>query len=171
MKKLLLGLLVLGLTIPAHAQITKIKTEELSEVIVYATNYKYLTNANTQEVASIPVTALERKAAAYDIRNSDIYFDDYDFYEVAFYVPDGRILATYDKDGKILRTAEKYKDINLPHAVKEAILDRFPEWAITKDVYLVRYHDVDGITKKYKLKLVNGDKVLRVKLDAGGNFL
>eukprot|EP01013_Petalomonas_cantuscygni_P035105 TRINITY_DN63332_c0_g1_i1.p1 TRINITY_DN63332_c0_g1~~TRINITY_DN63332_c0_g1_i1.p1 ORF type:complete len:170 (+),score=1.28 TRINITY_DN63332_c0_g1_i1:50-559(+) len=169
MKKVLLGLLLMGLTIPSYSQI--VKTEELSEVIVYATNYKYLSNVNSQEVTSIPVTALERKVAAYDIKNSDIYMDEYDYYEVAFYIPEGKILAAYDKDGKIMRTAEKFKDINLPNTVKEAILERFPQWTITKDIYLVSYHDEKGINKKYKLKLVNGDKVLRVKLDAGGNFL
>ena len=169
MKKLMLGLFLIGLTIPSFSQI--IKTEELSDVVVYATNYKYLNNVNSQEVASIPVTALERKVAAYDIKNSDIYMDEYDFYEVAFYIPEGKILAAYDKDGNIIRTAEKFKDINLPLSVKEAVLDRFPEWTITKDIYLVTYHDDKGTTKKFKLKLVNGDKVMRVKLDAGGNFL
>ncbi len=169
MKKVLLGLFLMGLTIPSYSQV--VKTEELSEVIVYATNYKYLSNVNSQEVTSIPVTALERKVAAYDIKNSDIYMDEYDYYTVTFYIPEGKILAAYDKDGKIIRTAEKFKDINLPVTVKEAVLERFPEWTITKDIYLVTYHEDKGINKKYKLKLVNGDKVLRVKLDAGGNFL
>lgn len=169
MKKLLLGLFLIGLTIPSYAQI--VKTEELSEVIVYATNYKYLSNVNSQEVTSVPVTALERKVASYDIKNSDIYMDEYDYYEVAFFIPEGKILAAYDRDGKIIRTAEKFKDINLPLEVKEAVLNRFPEWTITKDIYLVTYHEDKGMSKKYKLKLVNGDKVLRVKLDAAGNFL
>lgn len=169
MKKILLGLFVVGMTIPSFSQI--VKTEKLSEVIVYATNYKYLNNVDTQEVASIPVEALERKVAAYDIKNSDIYFDEYEFYEVAFYIPEGKILATYDKNGKIIRTAEKFKDINLPNGVKKAVLERFPNWVITKDIYIVHYHDDKGVNKKYKLKLVNGDKVMRVKTDASGNFL
>ncbi len=169
MKKILLGLFVIGITIPAFSQI--VKTEKLSEVIVYATNYKYLNNVDTQEVASIPVQALQRKVAAYDIKNSDIYFDEYDFYEVAFYIPEGKILATYDKDGRIIRTAEKFKDINLPIGVKEAVLKRFPNWTITKDIYIVHFHEDKGVKKKYKLKLVNGDQVMRVKTDASGNFL
>lgn len=169
MKKLLLGLFIIGLTAQSHAQI--IKTEELSEVIVYATNYKYLTNVNTKEVASIPVELLERKVAAFDLKNSEYYQDDYDLYQVNFYIPEGRILAAYNKDGKLLRTAEKFKDINLPSSVKESVFERFPGWAITKDVYLVNYHEDKGVTKKYKLKLVNGDKVVRVKTDENGNFL
>ncbi len=169
MKKALLGLLVFGLTTHAYTQV--IGTEQLTEVTVFATNYKYLSNVNTQEVASIPVDLLQRKVAAFDVKNSDLYQDDFDLYNVTFYVPEGKILAAYDGDGKLLRTAEKFKDINLPAAVKESVLDRFPEWTITKDIYLVNYHDSKGVTKKFKLKLVNGDEVLRVKLDETGKFL
>ena len=56
MKKIIFGFLALGLTAQVSAQI--IKTEELSEVTVVATNYKYLNNANSQEVASVPVQML-----------------------------------------------------------------------------------------------------------------
>lgn len=169
MKKIVFGLLFLGLTTQAFAQI--IKTEKLSEVTVYATNYKYLNNVNTQEVASIPVEMLQRKVAAYDIKESELYNDEYDIYRVSFFIPDGKILAAYDGEGKLLRTAERFKDINLPTAVKEAVLDRFPGWIITKDIYLVHYHDKKGVSKKYKLKLENGDKTMRVKLDEKGKFI
>ena len=169
MKKVLLGLLIGGLTTQAFTQV--IATEQLSEVTVFATNYKYLSNASTEEVASVPVDLLQRKVAAFDLKNSDLYQDDYDLYNVTFFIPEGKILAAYDGEGKLLRTAEKFKDINLPTVVKEAVLDRFPEWRITQDIYLVNYHDRKGITKKYKLKLENGDEVLRVKLDENGNFL
>lgn len=169
MKKILLGLLALGLTIPATAQI--IKTEELSEVVVYATNYKYLQNVNTEEVASVPVELLERKVAAFNVKDSEYYQDDWGVYNINFYIPDGRILAAYDSDGKLLRTAERFRDVNLPMAVKKAVLDRFPNWTITKDVYLVNYHEDKGVTKKYKLKLENGEETVRVKVDEKGEFL
>lgn len=169
MKKIMLGLLTLGLMAQANSQI--VKTEKLSEVTVVATNYKYLNDVNSQEVASIPVQMLERKVAAYDIKSSDFYQDDYDLYNITFYVPEGKILAAYDKEGKLLRTAEKFKNINLPISVKEAVLDRFPEWKITKDIYMVSYQDTKGARKSFKLKLENGDKTLRVKLDENGNFM
>ncbi len=169
MKKLLFGLLVFGFTTQFFAQI--IKTEQLSEVTVYATNYKYLTNVNTGEVASIPVEMLELKVAAFDVKGSEFYQDDYDFYEINFYIPEGTILAAYDKDGKLLRTAERFKDINLPQSVKEAVWDKYPKWVITKDVYLVSYKDGRGANKTYKLKLENGDKTIRIKLDENGVIL
>lgn len=169
MKKIVLGLLALGLTTQVSAQI--IKTEELSEVTVVATNYKYLNNVNSEEVASIPVKMLERKVASYDIKNSDFYQDDYDLYNITFFIPEGKILAAYDKDGKLIRTVERFKDINVPLAVKNAVLDRFPEWKISKDIYRVNYNDKKGSKKTYKLTLVNGDQTLKVKTDEDGNFI
>lgn len=169
MKKIALGLIFLGLTTQGFAQ--DVQTEELSEVTVYATNYKYLNDINTGEVASVPVEMLHRKVAAFDVKDSEFYQDDYELYTIQFFIPEGKILAAYDKDGKLLRTAEKFKNINLPNSVKKAVLDRFPEWTITKDIYMVQYHDMKGSSKKYKLKLENGDKTLRVKVDESGNFL
>lgn len=169
MKKMLIGLVALGLTTQAFTQI--VKTEQLSEVTVYATNYKYLNDVNTEEVASVPVDLLEKKVAAFDLKSSEFYQDDYDLYNITFFIPEGKILAAYDKDGKLIRTAEKFKDINLPTSVKTAILNRFPEWTVTKDVYRVNYHDSKGVNKRYKLKLENGDETVRVKVDELGNFL
>lgn len=169
MKKILLGLFALGLTTQAFSQI--IPTVELSEVTVYAANYKYLNNANTEELASIPVKLLQQKVATYDIKSSEYYQDDYDLYNITFFIPEGKILAAYDGEGKLLRTAEKFKDINLPTTVKNAVLERFPEWTITKDIYVVSFNEAKGVNKTYKLKLENGDKMLRVKLDEKGKFL
>lgn len=168
MRKLIIGLLVLGLTIPAFSQITK--TEKLSEVVIVATNYKYLNQVGQDEVA-IPVKMLQRKVATYDIKTSDFYDDEYDFYSVNFFIPEGKVLAAYDKDGKIIRTVEKYKDIALPKHVVNSVVKRFPGWTIAKDAYLVNYHNEKGVTKKYKLTLENGDKRMKVKTDAEGNFL
>jgi len=168
MKKLMIGLLVLGLTTQAFAQITKV--EKLSEVVVVAVNYKYLNQVDSQE-AAVPVELLQRKVATFDLKNSDFYQDDYDIYTVSFYIPEGKILAAYDKDGNILRTIEKFKDITLPMSVAKSVTKRFPGWTISKDVYLVNYHHKKGVDKKYKLTLENGDKRMRIKSDAEGNFL
>jgi hypothetical protein len=125
----------------------------------------------SEEPAAIPVEMLERKVAAFNLEDSDYYQDDYDFYQIRFFIPDGKILAAYDKDGKILRTIEKFKNVKLPESVSNAVLDRFPGWTVSEDTYLVNYHQTKGVEKSYKLTLVNGDKKIRVKLDDKGNFL
>lgn len=169
MKKIVLGLLAIGLTTQAFAQV--VTTEQLSEVVVVATNYKYLNNVNTGEVAAVPVKMLERKVAAFDPTSSEFYLDEFDRYNISFYIPEGKILAAYDREGKLLRTVERFKDINIPNSVKKAIYDRFPEWTVTKDIYRVNYSDKKGAKKTYKLTLQNGDKTLKVKTDEDGNFL
>ncbi|GAA4272764.1 nicotinate-nucleotide adenylyltransferase [Aquimarina gracilis] len=167
MKKIVLGLLVFGFTFQSFSQ----NVEQLAEVWIIATNYKYLSETDAEDEA-LPIELLQRKVATYDIKSSDIYNDEYDHYEVAFYIPEGKILAAYDKDGKVLRTVEKFKNVKLPVSVSQSIQKRFPGWNVTKDVYLVNFHDKKGVTKKmYKLRLENGDKLIRVKTDDEGNFL
>lgn len=168
MKKCILFVLMIGFIAQSYAQDPKI--EQLSEIVLIATNYKYLDKAGEYDVDPA-VDRLQRTAATYDIKNSEMYRDDYDKYYVSFFIPEGKILASYDKDGKILRTAEKYKDIYLPQSVKSAVTFRYPNWTIAKDIYLVNYYEEGESNKRYKLKLVNGDKTLRVKVDENGNFL
>lgn len=168
MKKFILSLLVIGLASQVYSQITKV--EELSEVVVTAVNYKYLNQTDNKE-AAVPVQMLQRKVAAYDVTTKDYYQDDYDYYTVEFYIPDGKIVAAYDTNGKILRTIEKFDDVKLPTAVSEALLDRFPNWTVSKDVYRVTYTDKKGAKKVYKLKLENAEKTMKVKMNEDGEFL
>jgi hypothetical protein len=162
--KLLLGALIVGFTMPSFAQ------EILPEVTLSAVKYKYLSAVDHKELAQ-PVKLLERKVAEYDIKNTDYYSDEYDEYSVNFYIPQGYILASYDKDGKLLRTAEKFKNVALPSAVTQAVVTRFPQWSISNDVYLVTYEDAKGATKVWNLLLKNGDKRLKVKLNEKGEFI
>ncbi|WP_299218503.1 nicotinate-nucleotide adenylyltransferase [uncultured Aquimarina sp.] len=166
MKKIVVSLLFLGLTIPSFSQ----KTEELPEVVIIATNYKYLRALDSGD-EPLSVDLLQKEVASYDLKNSDVYEDEYELYHVSFYIPDGKILAAYDKNGKVLRTIEKFKNVKLPRNVIEAVTKRFPGWVIAKDVYLVNYHSEKGVTKKYKLRLQNGKKRIKVKTDEFGKFL
>lgn len=168
MKTLIISLLAIGITGLAYSQ--EAKLEELSEVVVEAVNYKYLSTTDNKE-AAVPVKMLERKAAAYDVTTKDYYQDNYDYYSVSFVIPDGKLVAVYDPDGKILRTIEKFKDIQLPDAISKALQDRFPNWEIVQDVYRIRYEDRKGALKNYKIKLQNGEKTMKVMMSEEGEFL
>ena len=168
MKKLILGLFILGLTTQVIAQVTKV--EELSEVVVTAVNYKYLNQTDNLE-AAVPVQMLQRKAAAYDIKAQEFYQDDFDFYTVSFYIPDGKLVAVYNPEGEILRTIEKFDNVKLPIEISQALAERFPNWEPIKDVYRITYKDTRGANKVYKLKLRNGDKTMRVKMNEDGDYL
>ncbi|MBS1563191.1 MAG: nicotinate-nucleotide adenylyltransferase, partial [Bacteroidetes bacterium] len=135
-----------------------------------AANYKYLRAVGGDEVAA-PVQKLQRAAAAYNVKKSEYYEEDYDNYFISFYIPDGQILAAYDKSGKLIRTAEKYKNVKLPSAVTSSVSTRFPNWAISADTYQVTYYEEKGAAKRYKLLLQNGDKRLRIQVGEDGQFL
>ena len=168
MKKFIIGLFVIGLTSPVLAQVPKV--EQLSEVVVTAINYKYLNATDSKEVA-IPVKMLERKVAAYNVENSEFYSDDFEFYTVSFLIPEGKIVAAYNAEGEIIRTIERFEDVKLPSTVRDAVAERFPKWEIVNDVYRVTYNQKKGANKSYKLKLKNGDKTMKVKVDDTGEFL
>ena len=168
MKKLIISLLALGMGIPIMAQ--EVRTEELSEVVVMPANYQYL-NATDNRVASIPVKMLQRKVASFDAEEAGFYEDDWGIYTVSFYIPDGKIVAMYDKDGKVVKTIERFSDIALPPAVRNAIAQRFPNWQMAGDSFRTNFKDDKGAEKTYKVKITNGDKTMRVKLNEAGEFL
>ncbi len=168
MKKLLLGLFIFGLTTQVYSQTTR--TEQLTEVVVTAVNYKYLNQSDNMD-AAIPVKVLQRKAASYDLKAQDYYEDDFDFYTVSFYIPDGKLVAVYNPEGQILRTVEKFNDVRLPESVRIALAERFPNWQPVSDVYKITYKNTRGAKKIYKIKLQNGDKTMKVKLNEDGDYL
>jgi hypothetical protein len=162
--KLLLGSLIVSSAMTCFAQ------EKLPEITLTAVRYKYLSAVDNKQMAE-PVKFLERKVAEYDVKNSEYYDEDYKDYTISFYIPEGYILASYDKDGRLLSTAEKFKNIAVPAAVAEAVAKRFPEWSIAGDVYRVNYENDKGAKKVWKLLLKNGDKRLKVITNEKGEFI
>jgi hypothetical protein len=165
MKKIMYLLVSVGFVSQMNAQEIK-----LPEVIISAVNYKYLNAVNTED-SDPSVTRLEQEVAFYNIKDSDLYEDEYDTYMIEFYIPDGRIVAAYDKDGNILRTIEKFKSVKLPKDVRDAVFTRFPNWTLDKDAYFVNFENNKDAKKVYKIKLRNGNEVMRIKIDAEGNFM
>lgn len=166
MKKIISFGLIILISSSICAQVTELKEVELTAV-----SYKYL-NAVDSEDNAIDVKILEEKVATYDVKSSEFYNDEYDIYYVSFYIPDGKILAAYDKDGNLIRTIEKFKNIKIPKLVRESIAKRFPYWAMTEHVYKVNFHEQSQVARKqYKVRLENGDKKMNVKLDENGNFM
>ena len=168
MKKLILGLLVLGLTTQIYAQV--VDDGQLPEITVYAVNYKYLNSVDSDDL-DLGVKKLEREVANFDYRNSDMYNDDYGTYNISFYIPNGQIVAAYDNDGRIVKTIERYSDVAPPKSVRKTVTKKYPGWSITDDIYKVSYHQDKGVTQTYKLLLINGKEKTRIITDANGNIL
>jgi len=197
MKNLIIGLIITGLTTTGFAQdksnefeVALKEVEEtptdyfsrddsnefivtLEEVVIEGVNYKYL-NAIGYKDAAEPVKLLSKKAASFDLKNSNIYDheDNEKDYYVQFKTPEGKILAMYDNEGEIIRTSEKFKDISLPLAVLNGIVDRYPGWMISSDIYRVTYVKDRELNKIYMLfieKTNIGKRV--VKMDENGRII
>ena len=172
MKKLILGLLIFGLTIQGYSQVDdESKPIELSEVNITAANYKYLNSVGDTETA-IAVTQLEKTVASFDLKNSKYFEEESDEYLVYFKVPVGKILAAYDNEGEIIRTQEKFVDIQLPLKVSNTIVDNYPGWKITGDIYLVKYmRSREDTFKMYKLFIEKDGKTKKIKTDEHGKIM
>lgn len=172
MKNLMI-LFAASLLITIYSSNISAQVTTLPEVTVLGHGYRYLKSIEDTTAAQ-PIRLLQERAATFDVKNSDYYEEDYDNYFISFYIPDGVLLATYDKNGRILRTAEKYNNVALPKSIGTIVGNRFPNWKISKDVYLVNYYaegNPKNIKKQYKILLENGSKRLRVKITDKGEFI
>tara|TARA_R110001583_G_scaffold77623_1_gene211178 strand:- start:8462 stop:8986 length:525 start_codon:yes stop_codon:yes gene_type:complete len=174
MKNLIIGLIITGLTTTGFAQSSPKEFEVLlEEVEVIGTNNNYL-NAIGYKDAAIPVKLLAQKAASFDLEHSYCLRADYEEqeYHVQYKIPQGEILAVYNNEGEIIRTSEKFKDISLPLAVSNAIVDKYPGWKIASDIYSVAYVKDGELNKTYKLfieKTNIGKRVIMI--DENGKFI
>ncbi|MBT8276775.1 MAG: nicotinate-nucleotide adenylyltransferase [Bacteroidia bacterium] len=166
MKKIVLIALLIGFIAPMIAQ----EPEPLDEIIVTSVNYRYLSAVENSK-APIPVWSVEKEAAMFDVTDSDVFLDDFNTYHVTFRIPDGVLVAAYDQDGEIIKTIERYKNIQMPDEVKLAIKDKYPNYEVVKDIFKVTYSLKKGANKEYRVKLKNGDKIIRVTIDDAGNFM
>ncbi len=166
MKKLLIGLLALGLT----TQFMFSQEIELAEVSLDV-NFEYY-DAVSSKVVSVPVKMLEKEAAFYNLKASSIYNSEFETFEVSFVIPEGRIVAEYAKDGKIIRTIERFKNIELPRSIVDEVAERYPDWTIAEDAYKVDYYGESEIAKKqYKLKLEKDKSRKTIKFNGEGEIL
>ena len=166
MKKIILGLFIFGLTTQVSAQ-----TTQLPETVI-SINYKYM-DAIADDYIPTHIQKLKDEVLNYNHNElAKLYVNEDEIYNVSFDIPEGKIVVAYDKNGKIIKTFEKYSNVRLPLVVMQAIAERFPNWQIVEDVYLVKYHNEnDSLLKQYKIKIKNADKLLTVKTDETGTFL
>ena len=166
MKKLMFGLLVFGLA----TQFMFSQVFDLPEVNV-AVNYKYLDAISSAEVPAL-VKQLEEEVAYFNFKESDFYNEKDDTFSVAFYIPEGKILAIYNKVGEIVSTRERFINIKLPRQIMRSIIKNYSDWTVVEDSYRVNYNGQNGnVNKQYRVKLKNEKDTKVVKLTENGDIL
>ena len=170
MKKIIISLFLFGLTIQTFAQ-----EIEIVGVEIQPASYKYIDNVakdSTEASPAEPVKIFQQRTAIFNLENSKYYEDDYEYYFLSFYIPEGKILASYDTEGDVLRTVEKFKNTEIPPIIAKAIVQKNPGWIVSDFVYLVNHHDNGEIKRKeYKLLLEKGSLRKRVRTDENGNVI
>ena len=171
MKNYAIGLLVLGFASLGYSQDPDNEMDEvqLSDVVVTPINLSYIAKVQDKSTPE-PVIKLENKAARYNVKNSPVFDEDFDAYEVIFSQTNGSIMATYDGNGKITSTKEKYKDLTLPFKVRNAIYKKYPGWTIHSDVYVVSYKHDGKLKQIYEARITKDNMKKRVKCDTEGTL-
>lgn len=169
MKKFLIGTMILGLASLGYSQgsDTAIEEVKLSDVTVTPINAEYMNEVHGG-TGSIRVYTLEREASRFNLKESP-FFNEGGLSKVQFSQKNGRISATYSFDGKILSANEKYKNLILPKAVRNAVYEQYSDWDIDSTVYLVNYNSKRGAKKVYKITVKKGPHKMNLKYDVEGN--
>lgn len=171
MKKLVLGLLFLGLSAKGFAQDVlfkeDLKPEEVPTVVVdaIAEDFPYF------EIVEYDAIPVEYVVDDVYINKNAKDIDDYDTFQVKLKGNNGELVATYDSNGNLLNSAEHLKDTSLPLKVREAVAEEFPGWAFVKDSYQMNSYKDGKKRERYRIVLEKDGKKIRVHTDANGKIL
>lgn len=91
--------------------------------------------------------------------------ENYDSVLITFRSTKGYMEADFDKEGNILSTQLRFKNIALPHEIRQELFKSNKGWSMIKNKY-VAYGTGDFLEKEvYKIKMQNGNQKRMVKLD------
>jgi len=171
MKKLAIGLCILGLTSLGFSQNTNTEVEEvkLKDIVLANVNLGYLEKVQDKTMSD-HVKFLENKASVFNVRELPEFDGRKESFKTIFRGSKGYIIATYDHNGKILKTTERFKDIKLPKSLIKSILSEYPNSDFLKVVYMVDYNHQKDVTKTYKIQIMKDNLVKNLKISSDGNI-
>lgn len=139
---------------PVEAKITKV-----------GDSYSYkVKEAYTGEFLENPIAFMK---ANFDIKSfmADTAEENYDSYLVNFSCSKGYLKAHYNDKGELIRTSQKFKDILLPHEIRQEVYRNNTGWTVTANKYVASgKHDM--LDKQlYRVKLEKGSQKRVLKID------
>jgi hypothetical protein len=173
MKKLILSLLFLGFIGPAQTQILLEEANiEYSPVVMKldpASNMLVL-KIEEKSVGEFQSNALEFVKKSFNVnqlvqQNKD---SDYDYYNVKFKSAKGHITALFDKEGDLVSSYQKFRDIAIPGNARVQILEKYKGCTFLETTYMANSRGWDIKKEQYRVKIQDGDKVRRIKINKDG---
>ena len=166
MRKLMIGMLFLGLTSLAYGQQTESEAQEvkLAEVTVTAINSDFLLAVQDHQTPAA-ARALESMAANFNLKESPVYNKLDTAFEITFRNSQGSIYAVYDRDGDMISAFENIKNVSPPQSLRKQISEENPGWTIAKSKYQVTYIRGKEAKRHYKAQLRSGKKKQNLKFE------
>lgn len=166
MKKLILGIFLIGFMATGNSQIeleeVKIKSMKLDPVT--QTLVITLPEEKVGEFETDPLYFMKNKFNAKrfvkDNSNSDII----EFY-VNFVTSKGNLEARFNKNGELVSSKQRFINIRLPHDVQMEIARLYKGAEITRSKYIAHSKGWDINKEYFKLKLADGDKNRRIRIN------
>lgn len=128
-------------------------------------NYSYkVKEAYTGEFLENPIAFMK---ANFEIKNfmAETADMNYDSYLVNFSCSKGYLEAHYNKEGELIKTHQKFKDILLPHQVRQQVYRNNMGWTVTANMYIASGKQ-DMLDKQlYRIKLEKGSQKRVLKID------
>ncbi|MBJ7879953.1 hypothetical protein [Gelidibacter salicanalis] len=173
MKKMLIGVVILGLTnlVQSQSTETSISRVKLKEVLISPIKNTSYYDAVYDPYAAKEVRDLETVVAKYDISVSEISGKKFNSYTVMFSNNIGKIITIYDKDGVLLKSVEKFKNVRLPEKVRVSLSSKYPGWRLDQTVFRVKYANNKGVDRAYHLQIKKGKEKLNLKVTCEGHIL
>lgn len=149
MKKVILGMFVLGLTSLGFSQENneEMSAVELAAVTVSALNLEYLAKVQQQETP-IVVQELQHKAARLDITTLPEYDkEEKSLLGTKFKATNGSLTALYASNGQLVSSRELFTNVALPIGIQQKVFEANPGWEMKHNRYVSTYW-ADELRKK-----------------------
>ncbi|RSK39688.1 hypothetical protein [Mangrovimonas spongiae] len=173
MKRLLIGLIIFGLSYQIQAQNNVAYLNTSNEVKTTPTrktnpktlkNVLYLSKVNNKQLP-IVVQKMRSKVAAFNVSDLAIYTPkEKAFYNVVFNEGDYKIIANFNHNGNLTESTETYKNVRLPVEIHAKLAKNNPEWIISNTLCKIIYKSTSGAQITYNVILKNDTKKKTLKV-------
>lgn len=176
MKNLILGLLLFGFIAAGHSQIVldeaKVDYKPSSMLIdpVTATLVINIPEKKVGEFESDPLLFMKNR---FDIKKmvKDNSKSDFREYHVTFVSNKGYLQARFSRDGDLIASKQRFVNTTLPGDVRLEIARLYEGAAIQKSKHFASTKGWDLHKEYYKIKLNDGDKIQRVRINRSDDQL
>lgn len=176
MKKVILCLLLFGFISSGHSQILlkEAKVNYRPESMKIDPNSNNLVIKIPEKVAGeFQKDPLLFMRTQFDIQKFIVDNEDlnYDSFLVNFKTRKGYLEANFDKRGDLVSSYQKFKNVRLPENARLQILAKYRDAAILSNKYIASTKGWEMKKESYIVKIKDGDKTRRVRVDKDRDIL